>query len=181
MFSREDAAQVHRSVGRAGEFMRRVAYVLVGCAGWLAGVAPAATDHAPSIVIPGKPGIPVIINGYDASYTVVEGDWGLYRPGAVPVRIISGPRVVPQPYRGPQYFPADGQTPGLGRVERNPPANRQAPRPAQSYHRSWETSSDPLPATIDPPTDTPLLISPEINLGPNDGRRPRPRPIPHRR
>jgi hypothetical protein len=30
-----------------------------------------------SIVIPGKPGVPIIINGVDASYAVVEGDWGL--------------------------------------------------------------------------------------------------------
>ena len=31
------------------------------------------------IVIPGRPGVPVIINGVDASYAVVEGDWGLAR------------------------------------------------------------------------------------------------------
>ena len=29
------------------------------------------------IVIPGRPGVPIIINGVDASYAVVEGDWGL--------------------------------------------------------------------------------------------------------
>jgi hypothetical protein len=34
-----------------------------------------------------------MINGYDASWAVVEGDWGLYRPGAVPVTVI-----YPQPW-----------------------------------------------------------------------------------
>ena len=29
------------------------------------------------IVIPGRVGVPIIINGVDASYAVVEGDWGL--------------------------------------------------------------------------------------------------------
>ncbi|HYI26468.1 MAG TPA: hypothetical protein VD863_01335, partial [Bradyrhizobium sp.] len=31
------------------------------------------------VVIPGRPGVPIIINGIDASYTVVEGMWGLGR------------------------------------------------------------------------------------------------------
>jgi len=37
----------------------------------------ALADGAPVIVIPGRPGVPIIINGVDASYAVVEGDWGL--------------------------------------------------------------------------------------------------------
>jgi hypothetical protein len=48
----------------------------------------AAGDNAPVIVVPGKRGVPVIINGRDASWAIVEGDWGLYRPGAVPVTVI---------------------------------------------------------------------------------------------
>jgi hypothetical protein len=39
----------------------------------------ALADTGPLIVIPGKPGVPVIINGRDASYAVVEGEWGLAR------------------------------------------------------------------------------------------------------
>ena len=29
------------------------------------------------IVVPYRPGVPIIINGIDASYTVIEGEWGL--------------------------------------------------------------------------------------------------------
>ncbi len=52
----------------------------------LAGFAAFATalaraDSGPVIVIPSRPGVPVVINGRDASYAVVEGDWGLARPG----------------------------------------------------------------------------------------------------
>ena len=36
------------------------------------------------IVIPGRPGVPIIINGVDASYAVVEGDWGLGKGNARP-------------------------------------------------------------------------------------------------
>ena len=35
-------------------------------------------------VIPGRPGVPIIINGVDASYAVVEGDWGLGKGNAGP-------------------------------------------------------------------------------------------------
>ena len=45
------------------------------------GATAAMPIQGPVLVIPGRPGIPVVINGYDASYTIVEGDWGLSRPG----------------------------------------------------------------------------------------------------
>ena len=61
---------------------------------WLC-VGPARADSGPVIVIPSRPGIPVIINGRDASYAVVEGDWGLSRPGAVPVTVIGGSPILP--------------------------------------------------------------------------------------
>ena len=62
------------------------------CSVFGAAVARAPTKE-PVLVIPGKPGIPVVINGYDASYTIVEGDWGLARPGQVPPVIVSGPLI----------------------------------------------------------------------------------------
>jgi hypothetical protein len=60
---------------------------------WIVGgslftAAAARADNYPVIVVPGRPGVPVIINGRDASWAVVNGDWGLYRPGAVPVTVI---------------------------------------------------------------------------------------------
>ena len=39
-----------------------------------AGVARA--DHAPAYVVPGRSDVPVMINGYDASWGVTVGDWG---------------------------------------------------------------------------------------------------------
>ncbi|HBF55565.1 MAG TPA: hypothetical protein DDW72_16915, partial [Afipia sp.] len=45
--------------------------ILIGTA------ASAAADTGPLIVIPGRAGVPVMINGRDASYAVVEGEWGL--------------------------------------------------------------------------------------------------------
>jgi len=43
----------------------------------MAMTSTAFADGGFEIVIPGRPGVPVIINGVDASYAVVEGDWGL--------------------------------------------------------------------------------------------------------
>ena len=45
--------------------------------------SPALAQREPVIVIPGKPGVPVYINGIDASWGVVEGEFGLDRPGVV--------------------------------------------------------------------------------------------------
>jgi hypothetical protein len=135
------------------------AVILSGC---VLGGAPAHADGSPVFVIPGKPGVPVIVNpyGFDASYTVVEGDFGLSRPGQVNPTIIAGPHVLPAPVGGGYYFPRTGRNPGYGRYEIRPPPNRRVLAPAQSYHRSWGASSDPLPASTDPPY--PLTIQPVI-------------------
>lgn len=108
----------------------------------LFGIMPAHADHAPSYVVPTRPGVPVIINGVDASYAVVEGDWGLHRPGAVPT-VVYGPQFVPPVYRGRYYFPYSGKRPRYGRLEVIPPANRRLPPPAESYYRAWSTP--PMP------------------------------------
>jgi len=58
--------------------MRAFVFVLIGVAGSLSGSnLPARAYDAPAIVIPGKIGVPVLIDGADASFCVVEGDWGL--------------------------------------------------------------------------------------------------------
>jgi hypothetical protein len=122
----------------------------------IACAAPAVAAEAPSFVIPGRSDVPVIVNplGYDASYTVVEGDFGLDRPGQVNP-VIVGPRVRPMPYYHGSYFPGDGRRPGYGRLEVEP-RHRVAPKPAESYHRFWGTASDPIPATLDPPAAYPI-------------------------
>lgn len=140
----------------------------------MTGTAGAVADHAPALVVPGRPGIPVVINGYDASYTVVEGDWGLTRPGAVPPAIVSGPLITPSPYHTGHYYPSQGQRPGYGRREVEPPPNRMLPPPAPGYYREWGTQSQDLPATVDPPAyPPPVIAAPTIELP--ERRRPRPR------
>jgi hypothetical protein len=107
--------------------------------------APIQADSGPVIVIPSRPGIPIIINGRDASYAVVEGDWGLARPGRGTVTIIGGAALGPKDAytpRGP-YHPRDGRPPPLGRNEVEPPPDRELPPPAESFSRSWSSSSEP--------------------------------------
>jgi hypothetical protein len=145
--------------------MRATTWVIVAIAGSLASYEWARAADAPHFVIPGKPGVPVIINGYDASYSIVEGDWGLDRPTGVPPTIVSGPlRLLPPARYDGGYFPGgDGEEPGYGRLEVVPPPNRRLPPPAQRFHRSWGIQSESTPATIDPPAATPLIVEPQIN------------------
>ena len=119
------------------------------------------------IVIPGRAGVPIIINGVDASYAVVEGDCGLGKGTHVQPTIYGGRYIDPIPRVG-HYYPSAGRIPGYGRLEVEPPANRRLPQPAESYHRSWSVQSAPLPAQSNVPVNPPEIIySPQI-----DRRRP---------
>lgn len=108
-----------------------------------------AGDEGPVLVIPSRPGVPIVINGVDASYAVVEGDWGLARPGAVAVTVIGGWPLGPNPvyHRRNSYHPRYGRAPQRGRLEIEPAADRALPDPAESFSRSWSTSSDVTPAS----------------------------------
>lgn len=155
--------------------LRRLSVAIgLACSAFGATIAH-ALDQGPVLVVPGRPGIPVIINGYDASYTIVEGDWGLARPGQVAPAIVNGPLIRPAPYYTGPYYPKVGRRPGYGRREYDPPEqHRQGPAP--SYYRQWGIESQPTPATIPPDyPQTPLIVAPTINTG---GRRPQPRPRP---
>jgi hypothetical protein len=114
--------------------------------------APARADNGPVIVIPSRPGVPVVINGRDASYAVVEGDWGLSRPGAGQITVIGGSPLVPNEVyrRRNSYLPKYGRAPERGRNEVEPAADRALPDPAESFSRSWSTSSDVTPANDTP-------------------------------
>ncbi len=109
------------------------------------------------IVIPGRPGVPIIINGVDASYTVVEGMWGLGQDNQVQPTIYGGRYIDPVPRVG-HYYPSAGRMPGYGRLEIEPPANRRLPQPAESFHESWSAQSAPLPAQSNVPVDPPAII-----------------------
>ncbi len=117
----------------------RVALALVFS---IATTVTAMADTGPLIVIPGKPGVPVIINGRDASYAVVEGEWGLALHFKNADRVYGGWDRYSVPEVG-HYYPTAGRTPGYGRLEIQPAANRALPQPAESYHQSWSAQSAP--------------------------------------
>jgi hypothetical protein len=128
--------------------------------------SPAFAQRGPVIVIPGKPGVPVYINGIDASWGVVEGEFGLDKPGLVSPTVIYRPLVVSYPAVVTPYLPRDGKRPGYGRLEIVPPADRPQPQPAPTYYRSWSSGSAPGPVT-----DYPSYPMPPVVVSPNFGRR----------
>lgn len=119
--------------------------------------SPAFAQREPEIVIPGKPGVPVYINGIDASWSVVEGEFGLDRPGAAVPTVIYRPLVVTIPYAVPGYFPSDNRRPGYGRLEVVPPPNPPLPPPAPGFSQSWSSQSAPSPVTEYAPFGAPAL------------------------
>jgi hypothetical protein len=125
------------------------------------------------IVIPGRPGVPIIINSIDASYAVVEGEWGLAKSEQVQPTVYGGRYVDPVPNVG-HYYPSLGHRPGYGRLEIEPPANRKLPQPAESYHQSWSAQSTPQPAQPEVPFyPPPVILAPQGgDEGPQDFARP---------
>lgn len=121
-----------------------------------------AGSNGPYIVIPGRPGVPIIINGIDASYSVVEGDWGLGKGVQVQPTVYGG-RPVIEPVIG-HYYPSAGREPGYGRLEIEPPSSRK-PRAAESFHQSWSVESMPQP----PQPEIPLYPPPVITAPPYGG------------
>jgi hypothetical protein len=134
----------------------------------IASTLPSLADGAGAVlVIPGRPGVPVPINGLDASYAVVEGDWGLARGiQNVPVHVYGGHLYPPPPEVG-HYFPSSGKIPGYGRLEITEPDHGKLPREAESYYHSWSAQSAP-PARPVPQNPPPLIVAPQIN-GPGYG------------
>lgn len=128
--------------------MLRIPAALILALAATAAAVPARADSGPVIVIPSRPGIPVMIHGRDASYAVVEGDWGLARPGHMGVTVIGGgpPRASSVYAPRNTYHPRYGRAPERGRHEIEPPADRALPEPAESFSRSWSTHGPPQPA-----------------------------------
>ena len=125
----------------------------------------ARADGGPVIVIPSRPGIPIVIQGVDASYAVVEGDWGLSRPGHGVVTVIGGMPVLPNPvyHQRRTYHPRFGYPPQRGRFEIEPPPDRAPPEPAETFSRSWSTLSAPPPVhPLAPPASevSPTIVDP---------------------
>jgi hypothetical protein len=124
----------------------------------------ALAQRGPEIVVPSRPGVPVYIDGVDASWGIIEGDFGLDRPGMVTPTVIYRPYLPSRFYRVPGYYPADGRRPGYGRLEVPPPPNRVLPPPAPTYYRDWTSESESEPVT-EYPTYSPALIAPYLHRG----------------
>ncbi len=149
--------------------------ILIGTA------STASSSDGFAVVIPGRPGVPVIINGIDVSYAVVEGEWGLAKNLQVQPTIYGGRYIDPgQPNVG-HYYPSLGRAPGYGRLEVEPPSNRKLPRPAESYSRSWSSQSMQLPAQSTPPVDPPpvIMAPPDYPPAPRNLQQPNPGKLPN--
>jgi len=139
-----------------------------------------AGSNGPVIVIPGRAGVPIIIDGVDASYAVVEGDWGLDKGVHVQPTVYGG-RYVDLESRVGHYYPSAGHMPGYGRFEIEPPANRRLPQPAESYHQSWSAQSTPQRAQPEVPFyPPPVIIAPQNGGVPQDFSNS-PQDFPHRK
>jgi hypothetical protein len=166
---------------RAGLVVAIFLAILIGTA------LPARASEGFDIVIPGRPGVPIIINGVDASYSVVEGTWGLGKGYHGQPVVFGGRFVDPEPNVG-HYYPSLGHKPGYGRLEIEPPSNRILPKPAESYHQSWSAESAPPPKVVPVQPEVPLYPPPIITapqkggagMPPNFEPQPRrPQPLPH--
>jgi len=144
---------------------RKHVVVAVGC--WLIAGSAVASETGPVIVVPGRPGVPIMMYGQDVSWAVIEGDWGLARPGYIAPQVIYPlfPPTVGAPLLR-RYFPRTGRPPRYGRLERDIP---RAPAPAAPYSRSWGAASQPTPVTIPPPYGMPPVV-----VTPDTYRRHRP-------
>ena len=119
----------------------------------------------PVIVIPGRPGVPIIINGVDASYADrPEGDWVFGKGQRVQPTVYGGRYVDADPHVG-HYYPSAGRLPGYGRLEIEPPSNGK-PKQAESYHRSWSAQSAPQPEV--PFYPPPVIVAPQNESRPAD-------------
>jgi hypothetical protein len=128
--------------------------MVVLCAA-IAGAQSAQAQTGPVIVIPGKAGVPVTINGVIVDGAVVYGDWGLARPGHGEI-VIEGPVGFTSNFDSRGYYPATGHRPRYGRDEVEP-----APRPRAdtNFYRNWSVGSDTRrPVTEYPPFDPPPVI-----------------------
>ena len=129
-------------------------------AGMCAALAsPAHAQTGPVIVVPGKPGMPVILNGVIVDGAVVYGEWGLAKPNNSGLIIQGAVGYAPSAASwSPGYFPATGVAPRVGRVEIEPPARPRAPANT-NYYRNWSIESEfTKPVTEYPPFEPPPVI-----------------------
>jgi hypothetical protein len=174
-----------------------IVFAIATLAACLGDARCAHAQREPVIVVPGRAGVPVMLWGQDVSGAVIEGEFGLDRPGGANggVTVIQplGPYYAGIPPQPPVdgYYPSTGVQPKVGRKEILPGPNRVLPQPAPSFNRSWTSESPHLPATIPPDNPPPVIVAPQIYQQPwsqqpqqpqqpGPGPAPRPRPMPGR-
>jgi hypothetical protein len=107
--------------------------------------------------------VPAVVNFRDAAWGVVEGDWGLYRPGHMQPSVLYAPGVIVTPPDGHSYYPHSGRRPRVGRFEVEPPPDAPLPPPAEPYQRGWGAHSAPGPVTEYPPFEMPdVIVEPRL-------------------
>jgi|tagenome__1003787_1003787.scaffolds.fasta_scaffold20903200_2 hypothetical protein len=120
-------------------------------------------DHQPVIAMPGNPSTPVVIDGQDASWAVIEGDWGLYRPGHVAPTVLYPYAPDVDHWHTRSYYPFTGKRPRSGRLEIIPPANRRLPARAESFHRYWSNDGPAVPVQTEyPAVLPPVILAPRV-------------------
>lgn len=134
----------------------------------LTGLSASALAEGFEIVVPGRPDVPVIVNGIDVSYAVLEGNYGLGKGVNNQPTIYGGRPVPPEPPVG-HYYPTLGLKPAYGRLEIEPPTNRKLPQPAESYHQSWSAQSAPNPPTLPNAQPEIPFYPPPVIMAPPDG------------
>ena len=134
----------------------------------LLGMSSAALAQGFEIVVPGRPGVPVMMNGIDASYAVIEGGYGLGK-GVNNQPTIYGGRVIPPEPEVGHYYPTLGLKPAYGRLEIEPPANRPLPKPAESFHQFWGAQSAPNPPTQPNAQAQVPIYPPPVIMAPPEG------------
>jgi hypothetical protein len=126
---------------------------------------PSLAGEGFDLVIPGRPGVPIIINGVDVSYAVVEGDFGLGKGVHMQPTVYGGRYVDFEPSVG-HYYPSLGHMPGYGRLEVEPPANRKLPQPEVPFY--------PPPVIVAPQNDNmDMRREHDLPQGPGQRRVPR--------
>jgi hypothetical protein len=137
--------------------------IILALAAGILCAAPAHADHQPVIAVPGHPATPVIIDGQDATWAVVEGDWGLYRPGHATPTIFQPYAPDIDHWHTRSYYPFTGKRPRSGRLEIIPPANRRLPPRAESFHRYWSNDAPAVSVQTDyPPVLPPVILAPRV-------------------
>ena len=144
-------------------FMRARLVIAAVCAATLA--APAFAQTGPVIAIPGKFGVPVIMNGVIVDGAVIWGDWGLARPTSWRRGRWTWSSSPPPPYDSRELLSADRT-----QAARRPPGSPADAAIVRVRHELPARLVDRSPTSVAPVTEYPPYDPPPVILAPR-GRR----------